>query len=155
MFGGLDGIITTFSTIASVAGGSLPVEVVITLGFANLIADGISMGVGDGLSSKAEYDFIMSERKREEWEFDNHPEGEVEEMVEILREKGFDEGDAREIIETMATQEHKGAGVRACGGGAPRLRRPHPPPPTRFRLPFHPRASADPSTHTRFHPTLT
>lgn len=146
MFGGLDGIITTFSTIASVAGGALPVEVVITLGFANLIADGISMGVGDGLSSKAEYDFIMSERKREVWEFDNHPEGEIEEMVEILREKGFEEGDAREIIETMATQEHKGA-VRCgrlrqwsrctgCGGrvrermpstlAAPRTRAPRP-----------------------------
>ena len=108
MFGGLDGIITTFSTIASVAGGSLPIEVVITLGFANLIADGISMGLGDGLSSKAEYDFIMSERKREVWEFENYPKGEIDEMVNILQEKGFDNSDAREIIETIATKEHQG-----------------------------------------------
>ena len=57
VFGGLDGIITTFSTIASVAGGSLPVHVIITLGFANLIADGIAMGLGDGLSSHAEMTF--------------------------------------------------------------------------------------------------
>ncbi len=29
------------------------------------------MGVGDGLSSQAEADFLTSERKREEWEYDN------------------------------------------------------------------------------------
>lgn len=44
VFGGLDGVITTFSTIASVAGGALPIETVLVLGFANLIADGIAMG---------------------------------------------------------------------------------------------------------------
>lgn len=67
----LASISPTSQTIASVAGGSMGVTVVITLGFANLIADGISMGVGDGLSSQAEADFLTSERKREEWEYDN------------------------------------------------------------------------------------
>jgi len=81
VFGGLDGIITTFSTIASSVGGNLSIEAVITLGFANLIADAISMGVGDFISSKAEYDFLIAERAREAWEFDNHPEGEKQEMV--------------------------------------------------------------------------
>jgi hypothetical protein len=81
VFGGLDGIITTFSTIASSVGGNLSIEAVITLGFANLIADAISMGVGDFISSKAEYDYLMAERAREAWEFDNHPEGEKQEMV--------------------------------------------------------------------------
>jgi len=81
VFGGLDGIITTFSTIASSVGGNLSIEAVITLGFANLIADAISMGVGDFISSKAEYDHLMAERARELWEFDNHPEGEKQEMV--------------------------------------------------------------------------
>jgi hypothetical protein len=50
VFGGLDGIITTFSIVAAVAGASLSVEVVLLMGFANLIADGISMGLGDALS---------------------------------------------------------------------------------------------------------
>ena len=107
VFGGLDGIITTFSTIASVAGGSLGIGVIITLGFANLIADGISMGVGDGLSSQAEADFLTAERKREEWEFDNYPEGEKKEMVEILKGKGFDHDDATELIDIMAKKEHR------------------------------------------------
>ena len=56
VFGGLDGIITTFSTIASVAGGNLSIPVVITLGFANLIADGIvsRCGIASALSISLE-----------------------------------------------------------------------------------------------------
>lgn len=65
VFGGLDGAVTTFATIASVAGGSLPVTTVLVLGFANLIAEAISMGFGDGLSSKAEYDYLVAETKKE------------------------------------------------------------------------------------------
>ncbi len=52
MFGGVDGIITTFSVVAGTTGAGLSSGVVIILGIANLFADGISMGVGDYLSSK-------------------------------------------------------------------------------------------------------
>lgn len=69
--------------IASTKGGSLSTEVILTLGFANLIADAISMGLGDFLSSKAEYDHLVAEKKREAWEFENYPEGECKEMVEV------------------------------------------------------------------------
>ena len=68
VFGGLDGVITTFSTIASSFGGAQTVQVVITLAVANLIADAISMGVGDFLSSHAEYQYLVAEKGREAWE---------------------------------------------------------------------------------------
>lgn len=67
VFGGLDGIITTFAVIATVAGANLELDLVILMGFANLIGDGISMGFGDYLSSKAEMEFARHELKREEW----------------------------------------------------------------------------------------
>lgn len=44
VLGGLDGIITTFAIVTGVIGADLSTEVVLILGFANLIADGISMG---------------------------------------------------------------------------------------------------------------
>lgn len=102
VFGGIDGIITTFSTIASIVGGSMPIEVVLTLGFANLIADGISMGLGDYLSSKAEYQHLVAEKAREKWELDNYPEGERAEMIDELVKRGLEQEDASTIVTTMA-----------------------------------------------------
>tara|TARA_Y100000310_G_scaffold39747_2_gene37274 strand:- start:2021 stop:2575 length:555 start_codon:yes stop_codon:yes gene_type:complete len=54
VYGGLDGIITTFAIVAGVAGASLEASIVLILGFANLIADGFSMAASDYLSTKSE-----------------------------------------------------------------------------------------------------
>lgn len=58
VYGGLDGIITTFAVVAGVVGANLAIRIVLILGLSNLIADGISMAIGDYLSTKAskEYD---------------------------------------------------------------------------------------------------
>lgn len=67
IFGGLDGIITTFAIVAAVAGSDMDTDVVILMGIANLLADGISMGLGDYLSEVAENNFVKKEREREMW----------------------------------------------------------------------------------------
>ncbi len=106
VFGGLDGIIMTFAVVAASKGGSLSTEIVLLMGFANLFADGLSMGFGDFLSSKAEHEYATTEKKREKWEFDNFPEGEKKEMVEIYMQRGMKEEDAKIIIDTMAKYEN-------------------------------------------------
>lgn len=102
IFGGLDGIITTFAIVAAVAGSNMDTDVVILMGIANLMADGISMGLGDYLSEMAENNFVNKEREREMWETNNHLEGEKQEMIEIYMTKGLSEEDATSIINTMA-----------------------------------------------------
>lgn len=101
VFGGLDGIVTTFSIVAAVAGASLTPEIVIMMGFANLLSDGISMGLGDYLSESAELDYIRTERNREVWEFENKPELELQEMINIYKAKNVSEEDAKNILQTM------------------------------------------------------
>lgn len=54
VYGANDGIITTFAVMAGVVGAQLSPKVVIILGFANLFADGLSMGLGDYLGEKSE-----------------------------------------------------------------------------------------------------
>jgi VIT1/CCC1 family predicted Fe2+/Mn2+ transporter len=56
VYGGIDGSVTTFAVVAGATGGKLDPSVIIVLGFANLIADGFSMSVGNYLSEKSERD---------------------------------------------------------------------------------------------------
>jgi vacuolar iron transporter family protein len=53
VYGANDGIITTFAVVAGVAGGGLSPRVVLICGVANLLADGLSMAVGNYLSIRS------------------------------------------------------------------------------------------------------
>src|SRR3970040_238583 len=53
IYGANDGIITTFAVVASVAGGGLSPRVVLICGIANLLADVLSMAVGNYLSIRS------------------------------------------------------------------------------------------------------
>jgi len=101
VYGGLDGIITTFATVTSVAGADLAAIVIVIVGIAHLFADGISMGLGDALSAQAEFDYNESERAREKWEMQVDINQEVEEMVELYKQRGIQEEDARIIWTTL------------------------------------------------------
>jgi VIT1/CCC1 family predicted Fe2+/Mn2+ transporter len=102
VYGGLDGIITSFAVVSGVVGVNLSAVVVLILGISNLVADGISMSIGDYLSTKSEIEFQKEERKREEWEVENNPEGEMQEMEEIYINKGLTEADAKLMCETLS-----------------------------------------------------
>lgn len=84
IFGGLDGIITTFAIISSCFGANMTVKVIFILGLANVIADAISMGLGEFISADLERDYIISELKKEDYEYDNNLEDEKKELVDIL-----------------------------------------------------------------------
>src|SRR3989338_6449578 len=94
VYGGLDGIITTFAVVAGVTGATLSSGIVLILGFANLIADGISMAIGDYLSTKAENEFHEKEKEHEKEEVKRYPEAEKNEMIEFYIKKGINKQDA-------------------------------------------------------------
>ena len=105
VYGGLDGIVTTFAVVAGAAGAGLSPSVVIVLGVSSLIADALSMGVGDALSSKAETEVAKKEREREKWELSNFREGEIREMVEIYESRGMSRKDAEIVMRICAKYE--------------------------------------------------
>ena len=103
VYGGTDGIITTFAVVAGFAGAqqmttTYPLVIVLLFGLANLIADGASMGLSNFLSLRSEKDLYDMERKKEMYEIKNHPKLEREESIEILIDKGFDKNDAESIV---------------------------------------------------------
>ena len=66
VYGANDGIITTFAVVAGVAGGALSGRAVLIIGFANLVADGLSMGVGNYLGIRAQESALMARGLPEE-----------------------------------------------------------------------------------------
>ena len=53
VYGANDGLITTFAVVAGVTGGGLSARAMLIVGTANLLADGLSMGVGNYLSIRS------------------------------------------------------------------------------------------------------
>ena len=78
---------------------------ILVLGFSNMFADALSMGMGDALSTVAANAAVMKERAREKWELENYKEGEISEMVDLYEEKGMSRSDAEIVIRTMAKYE--------------------------------------------------
>jgi len=60
VYGAIDGSVTTFAVVAGAAGARLSATVIIILGFANLIADGFSMGASAYLAAKSDRDLKKS-----------------------------------------------------------------------------------------------
>jgi VIT1/CCC1 family predicted Fe2+/Mn2+ transporter len=64
VYGGVDGVVTTFAIVAASAGASLSSSVIFVLGMANLLADGFSMGVSAYLAKRAEHDEVDKKRRQ-------------------------------------------------------------------------------------------
>ena len=105
VYGGLDGIITTFAVVSGVAGASLSLKIVIILGFSNLLADGFSMAVGDYLSSKSEKEYQEGITHQSKAAIKNNYQEEVHKMTEAYEAEGISKKDAETIASTLAKYE--------------------------------------------------
>lgn len=105
IYGGIDGIITTFAVVAGFSGAAfsndtttqLSFLVVLLFGLANLFADGVSMGLGSFLAVRSEKTLYNSIRTGEERESRCNEDIEAEETKLILMERGFSEVDAQTL----------------------------------------------------------
>lgn len=63
VYGANDGIVTTFAVVAGAAGALLSPGIVVILGFANLLADGLSMGASNFLAIRTEHELAKTRRE--------------------------------------------------------------------------------------------
>ena len=108
VYGGIDGIITTFAVVAGFVGagatetlGQLWPLAVVLFGLANLFGDGVSMALGKYLSTKSEQDIYQRARDKEQYEIVHNTSMEIEESVEILTEQGMKQEHAWQIVDIM------------------------------------------------------
>lgn len=108
VYGGIDGIVTTFAVVAGFAGAGAESAIVqiwatsvILFGLANLFGDGVSMALGKYLSTRSEQDVYMTARKKERHEITHNYQMEYDESVEIFREQGMSADDATQSVEIL------------------------------------------------------
>lgn len=89
VYGGIDGAVTTFAVVSGVSGAELSDGIVIILGIANLLADGFSMAASNFSGTKTEIDDAERLRAVEERHIREAPEGEREEVRQIMAGKGL------------------------------------------------------------------
>lgn len=101
VYGGNDGIVTTFAVVAGFAGAqrdpatsAVPLISVLLFGLANLVSDALSMSLGSFLSLRADQDVYKNVRAKEHAEILRQPDNEHAETLEILKLKGFNTEDA-------------------------------------------------------------
>jgi VIT1/CCC1 family predicted Fe2+/Mn2+ transporter len=103
IYGGIDGVVTTFAIVSGVAGARLSSKIVLILGFANLLADGFSMAAANFLGTRAERDQLERLEAIEHRHIDEVPEGEREEVRQIFRGKGLDGEPLERVVEAITS----------------------------------------------------
>lgn len=108
VYGGNDGIVTTFAVVAGFAGAQadgvaqIGGVAVLVFGLANLFADAVSMGLGEYLSARSQHDLYRSRRLSELQEIQENPDQERMELFEILRQRGLPAGEADTAAEILS-----------------------------------------------------
>lgn len=77
---------------------------ILILGFANLIADGISMGFGDFVSSSTEKEVAAKERAVTKWDVNNNNTAQQEQLLHQYQRLGMDINDATTVKTKFHTQ---------------------------------------------------
>ena len=106
ILGAVDGAVTTFAIVAGGAGAGLSNGVVLVLGLANVLADGVSMAAGNYLKARSDLQLLERFRRMEEMHIEQIPQGEREEIRQIYAGKGFS-GEVLDHIVQVITEDRK------------------------------------------------
>lgn len=105
-----DGLISTFTLLVGVAAATLTSTgsnaLVILTGFAAMVSGAISMGLGEYISSKSEYNYIKNELKKEKAEIELFPEEEKEEVRDIFEKMGLKGETLNACVDTITSNKH-------------------------------------------------
>ncbi len=110
ILGANDGIVSTASLIAGVAASGAAASTILVTGTAGLVAGALSMAAGEYVSVSSQGDAEKADIVRETHELATDPAHELEELVQIYRQRGLDhdlaERVARQLTDHDALDSH-------------------------------------------------
>jgi VIT1/CCC1 family predicted Fe2+/Mn2+ transporter len=98
VFGVNDGLVSNFSLVMGVAGGTSNRSIVLLAGVAGLVAGAFSMASGEWVSVRSQRELYENELRIEEQELAAFPEEEREELELIYQAKGVDPAEAKALV---------------------------------------------------------
>ncbi len=101
VFGMNDGLVSNFSLVMGVAGGTATKSFVVLAGVAGLVAGALSMASGEWISIRSQVELYQNELRIEREELRAFPEEEREELELIYRAKGFTPEAARVLVDNI------------------------------------------------------
>jgi VIT1/CCC1 family predicted Fe2+/Mn2+ transporter len=122
-----DGLVSNFSLVMGVAGGTNNPELIVLAGVAGLLAGAFSMAAGEYISMKSQRDVYEHMIARERAEIEQWPSEEQEELAYIYRRKGLTKAEAdlvaRRLMEdrevALATKVREELGLDPDDLGSP------------------------------------
>ncbi|WP_299610809.1 VIT1/CCC1 transporter family protein [uncultured Tateyamaria sp.] len=105
VYGGIDGAVTTLAIVAGVQGAGFSHTVIIALGLANILADGFSMAAGNFAGTRAEAEDVARLRAIEADHIQRAPDGEREELHQILAAKGLSGAPLEQAVDAICSRE--------------------------------------------------
>ena len=105
VFGFGDGVNTSLGIVAGVGGAVIAADVVILAALIGMFTGAKAMAVQNYLAVKSQKQVLESEIKREEFEIENVPEKERQEIEDIYRAKGFRGDELKRIVEKITSDK--------------------------------------------------
>jgi VIT1/CCC1 family predicted Fe2+/Mn2+ transporter len=101
VFGINDGLVSNFSLVMGVAGGTTNNSIVLLAGIAGLVAGAFSMSSGEWISIRSQRELYENELRIEQAELRAFPAEERDELEMIYRAKGIAPEAARTLVDTI------------------------------------------------------
>ena len=102
-----DGLTVPFALAAGLSGAVASSAIIVTAGLAEVAAGAIAMGLGGYLAARTDAEHFVSERSREEREVEEMPEKEADEVADVLRSYGLEDGKVTAVVNSIRADKKR------------------------------------------------
>lgn len=101
VFGANDGVVTAIGFLVGIAASVANQQLIIVVGFLEIVAGAVSMALGNYLAVKSQKEYYNQMERIERWEMEHKPDVERDEIREIFENMGFEKGEVEMLTKKV------------------------------------------------------